>query len=139
MSESASPTAAAPHHARGVLDSQHDGQIVLAVPGTSYQIHLSVYQPVNTPAGKRLVGTIRGQARRIDVVRTGGRYIEPVMGRPRRIQGTVVAIDAAGQTLTVDAGVPMVCKVDGIQRADQFAVGQLVALDLVPGTGFTPA
>lgn len=139
MSESASPTAAATHHARGVLESQGDSQIVLAVPGTSYQIHLLVYQPVSTPVGKRLIGSIRGQARRIDVVRTGGRYIEPVMGRPRRIQGTVVGIDSGGQTLTVDATVPIVCKVDGPQRAESFAVGQLVALDLVPGTGFIAA
>lgn len=128
-----------PNIARAVLRESGDERVVLAVPGTDYQLHLGVYKAPSTPVGKRILGTIRAQARRIDVVHTGGRYIEPVYGTPRRIQGEIVAIDAANQTLTVHAGVPVVCKTDGRQRADQFKLGDLVAFDVLPGASFTPA
>jgi len=127
-----------PNTARAVLHEATDESVVLAVPGTDYLLRLSVYKAPSTPVGKRILGTIRAQARRIDIVHTGGRYIEPVYGTPRRIQGEIVATDPAQQTLTVSAGVPIVCKTDARQRADQFKVGDLVAFDLLPGASFTP-
>lgn len=135
----ANPSPASPGTARGLLAEASDERIILSVPGTSYQIHLGVYQRPSTQVGKPIVGTIRAQARRIDVVRTGGRYIEPVYGRPRRVQGAVIAVDQGQQTVTVDAGVPMVCKVDAGQRAEQFKVGDFVSFDVLPGAAFTPA
>jgi len=128
-----------PSHTRAVLASQSSDSVVLSVPGTSYQLHLGVYQPLSAHIGKTVIGAIRAQARRIDVVRTGGKYIEPVYGRPRRIQGTIVAIDPADQTVTIDATVPFVCRTDGRQRAEQFTVGQFVACDVAPGASFVPA
>lgn len=127
-----------PNTARAVLHDANDDTVVLAVPGTDYLLRLSVYKAPSTPIGKRILGTVRAQARRIDVVRTGGRYIEPVYGPPRRIQGEIVAVDPANQTITVHAGVPVVCKTDGRQRADAFKVGDFVAFDVLPGASFTP-
>ena len=125
--------------ARGVLTEATDEQIVLSIPGTDYQFHLSVYKRPSTPVGKRIAGTIRAQARRVDVVFTGGRFVEPVYGRPRRVQGEIVATDPGAQTITVHAGAPLVCKVEAPQRAEQFKVGDFVAFDVRAGASFTPA
>lgn len=124
--------------ARGVLAEAGAGTIVFAVPGTDYQMHLGVSGPLGTHVGKRLVGTIRVQARRVDVVKTGGRYIEPVMGRPRRIQGDVIAVNPGANEITVEAAVPIVAKLDALQRAEAFRVGDFVAFDATPGAVFVP-
>lgn len=127
--------------ARGTLAERHDDRVVLALPGTDYRILLLTAGPVTGEVGRRIRGVIRAQARRIDVVVTGGRYLEPVCGRPRRVQGAVVAIDSDADTLTVSAhdGAPIVVKTDGRQRAGDFRVGQFVSMDVLHGATFTQA
>lgn len=129
-------TQRSPNHVRGVLLESSDDRIVIEIPDSSYQIHLKVYQPLSTPVGKRVVGTIRANARRITVTKTGGRYIEPVYGRPRNIQGAIVATDPSEQTVTIHAGAPIVCKLPKSQRAEQFSVGDFVTSALEPGATF---
>jgi hypothetical protein len=131
-------TATKAYHARGVLAEQREGEIVLTVPTTDYRIRLKTYQPISTPIGKRLVGIIRAQARRVDVVHTGGCYIEPVYGRPRRVQGEILEIDPSGQTITVHAGAaPIVCKLSSQQRVGSFKVGDFVSFDVLEGASFS--
>ena len=126
------------YHARGVLAEQREGEIVLAVPTTDYRILLKTYQPTTTAIGKRLVGIIRAQARRVDVVHTGGSYIEPVYGRPRRVQGEIFEIDPSGQSITVHAGAaPIVCKLSTSQRAESFKAGDFVSFDVLDGATFS--
>lgn len=131
-----SPTAKIdPSLARGVYAGEAAGRLRFGVPNTNYDIHLFPEQPVTTPEGKRLVGLVRAKARRIDVVSTGGRFIEPVSGAPRRIQGVVVRSDSGG--VVVDAGVPFHCATtDPRQRPDQFKPGDFVACDLLAGASF---
>ncbi len=132
-----------PRLARGVLAEvvapapPKPGYIKMTFPNTSYELHLLPTAPINTPAGKRLIGTIRARAKRIDVVETGGRFVEPVYGRPRRVQGTVVAID--GNAVVVDAGMPIHCEpTDPRQKPADFTPGDLVAFDVLDGATFTP-
>jgi len=129
---------------RGVLNAvvpaagNKPAHIILSIPNTSYELHLIPTAPVSAAIGKRLIGTIRAQARRIDVVGTGGQYVEPVMGRPRRVQGTVLRAEAGA--VVVDAGVPVhVIPTDSRQNAEQFPVGQLVSFDVLAGATFTQA
>ena len=133
-----------PRLARGVLaevvapTATKPGYIKLTVPNTSYEFHLLTDGPVCSQTGKRIVGTIRALAKRIDVVETGGRYVEPVYGRPRRVQGTVLAIENGA--VVVDAGVAMHCTpTDPRQKAEQFQPGQLVSFDVLDGASFAPA
>lgn len=131
-------TATKVNHARGILAEQHDGEIVLTVPNTDYRILLKTYQPITTPIGKRITGIIRAQARRVDVVRTGGSYIDPVYGRPRRVQGEILEVDPSGQCIMVHAGAaPIVCKLSPQQRADAFKVGDYVSFDVLEGASFS--
>jgi hypothetical protein len=129
--------------ARGELVEEHDGSIVLAVPGTDYRMNLLVGTPLNAAEhdllNRKIRGVIRAQARRIDVVVTGGRFVEPVYGRPRRVQGVIVATDPASDTVTVQAhdSLPIVCKTNGAQHAADFRIGQFVAFDVAAGATFS--
>lgn len=109
-----------------------------AVPNTSYELHLRAVGTIAAQPGKRLIGVIRASARRIDETKSGGRFVEPVMGRPRRVQGTIVAIKDGA--IVVDAGVPIHCTpTDPRQKADLFAVGAFVGFDVLDGASIQPA
>jgi hypothetical protein len=129
--------------ARGELVEEHDGSIVLSVPGTDYRMNLLVGTPLNASENdlmnRKIRGVIRAQARRIDVVVTGGRFVEPVYGRPRRVQGVIVATDPAADTVTVQAhdSLPIVCKTNGAQHAADFKIGQFVSFDVAAGATFS--
>ena len=87
------------------------------------------------------MGTITARARRVDTVPSGGKYVEPVIGRPRRVQGRVIghASGSGGDRLIVDAGVPMhFTLTDGRQHPKDFAVGDMVSFDVLDGACFTP-
>lgn len=126
------------------------GAIVFALPGSNYLLHLRPLpgvDAVTVEPGHRLRGTIAVTARRVDIVRTGGRFVEPLVGRPRRVQGTVLAIDSHANTLTLNAGgaaavdglpLPIVVKLgDARQQAEQFPLDSLVACDVLDGGTFT--
>jgi hypothetical protein len=130
-----------PTLARGVLEEFHDATatkpatIVISVPNTSYRTHLEPLGPITAAIGKRIVGTVRAEATRIDVVTTGGRYLEPVFGRPRRVQGTVVALHQGA--VVVNAGLPIHCTLtDRRQHAKDFQPGQFVSFDVLRGATF---
>jgi hypothetical protein len=126
-----------PTIARGNLISADAAQVVISIPNTNYQLHLVPTAPINLERGKRILGTIKLEAKRIDTVGTGGEYIEPVYGRPRRVQGTVIRTQNGA--VVIDAGVPIHAKpTDPRQSADQFQAGQFVSFDALPGATFTP-
>ena len=122
-----------PGLARGTLEGVHEQTatkpafIVLGLYNSDYQLHLLPVGEITAPVGKRILGTIRAEAKRVDIVRTGGKYVEPVIGRPRRVQGRIVETDTARNTITVDAAAPFVCRLtDHRQRASDFEPGQFV-------------
>jgi hypothetical protein len=128
--------------ARGTLASGSPGPglIVATFPNTNYHMHLIAGSDVPSVIGERLIGIIRVDARRVDIVNTGGKYIEPVYGRPRRVQGRVVSWDDASSTLVVDAGVPIHLELqDDRQAPSQFGKGTLVGCDVLDGATFTPS
>ncbi len=125
--------------ATGVLAEKSPGKLVLAVPGTDYRLQLVPVGQVDTGLGDRVSGTIRANAQRVDVISAGGRYIEPVFGRPRRVQGRIIGGDPKTNTLVVLASVPLTVKLMDHQRAGQFAAGQMVSFDIEPGASFEQA
>jgi hypothetical protein len=125
--------------ATGRLESIDADTLVLGIPGTDYRIHLVGKPPEGAGPGARITGRITARAKRVDKVPSGGRFIEPVFGRPRRVQGRIIAGDTAANTITVDCGVPVVCGfTDARQNAAQFAIGQLVSFDIERGATFEP-
>ena len=125
-----------PSVARGILRETSEGKIVLTFPGTEYRLHLATKGGVSAPVGAKVEGRIVAQARRMDVIKSGGRYIEPVEGRPRRVQGRVIGVDEAADCVIVSAGVPICCKTDDRQKATDFKPDQMVSMDVLPGAFF---
>lgn len=127
-------------HATGVLVEKGDGRIVLSLPHTDYRLHLAADAAAGALAAAELNGRIAGRivaaAQRVDVVTTGGRYIEPLYGRPRRIQGTIVATDTKTNTITINCTVPVECRLMPGQRAADFQPGQFVTCALERGARF---
>ncbi|HLO40451.1 MAG TPA: hypothetical protein VK176_05455 [Phycisphaerales bacterium] len=142
MIEPSPTTKLAPNLTRGTLlenvpeTATRAAYVVVRIPNTSYQLHLVPTTGLADRLGKKVIGTIRAQAKRVDTVGTGGRFVEPVAGRPRRVQGFVIATDAS--TITVDAGVPIICTLtDERQNPSQFKPGQFVGFDILDGATFT--
>lgn len=130
-----------PRHARGVFaghtpaTATKPALVTITFPNTNYQLHLRPVGDVHAEEGKRIIGTIHAQARRIDLVGTGGRYVEPVYGRPRRVQGLIVAIEA--NAVVVNAGVPIHCTPTAPgQKSSDFALGDFVSFDVLDGASF---
>jgi hypothetical protein len=115
-------------------------KIVLGLPGTDYQLHLKLAGGTPAPSGAEVSGMIQARARRVDVVQTGGRYVEPLAGPPRRVQGTIVAADAGAHTLTVACapGCALVCELTAGQPGADLPVGALVAFELEGPASFLP-
>jgi hypothetical protein len=114
--------------------------VELSLAGTEYRLRLALPQPAPGLAlGKPASGVVRVKAKRVDPARAGGRYIEPVFGRPRRVQGLVTSIDPHAQTITVLAACPVVARLLPSQRAEAFEAGDLVGFEVEPDASFTPA
>ncbi|QDU72608.1 hypothetical protein [Mucisphaera calidilacus] len=127
-----------PNLVAGVVEEVTDDTLTLRIPGTDYRLSL-VIRGETPEVGKTVTGTIHANAKRVDVIAAGGRYIEPVYGRPRRIQGRIIAGDPAANTITVKAAVPVVCAfTDQRQQTARFSAGQMVSFDVQPGATFTP-
>ena len=130
-----------PSLARGTLTeivaptATNTGFIKVSFPNTSYELHLAPVSPPRTEPGKKIHGVIRAKARRIDTVQTGGRYVEPVFGRPRRVQGTVLAV--TGSEVLVNAGVPIhLTPTHPQQNAADFEPGEFISCDVMDGATF---
>lgn len=123
----------------GVVAERRGGEITLAHPGSSYRLDLRLDEPEQggVAVGARVRGEIRVQAARIDVIKTGGKYIEPVDGPPRRVAGRVLETDRYANIVIVDAGpFVVVCTPNAHQKASDFAVDQLVTMGVKPGATF---
>lgn len=123
------------------------GSVVLGVHGTDYLITLTPsVQPADFPVpasrrNRRIRGTVEGRALKMHRADAGGRFIEPVHGQPRIVQGTVSRVDAANDRLLMDIVVPMWITVETEvtgQSASDFQPGELLNFYLESGTRFVP-
>jgi len=121
----------------GVLRASEGGTITLAKPGTDYALELVVGEAPSARLGEKIRGEIRVNAARMDVIETGGKYIEPVAGPPRRVAGRIVEIDSRVNLVVVDAGpFNVVCTPHELQKATRFQVDQMVTMGVKPGATF---
>lgn len=127
--------------ARVYLQQRIADEVVLSIGGTNYQLHLKAAGPVTPSKQGRVNGVIRLPVWKVDAVSAGGgAYIEPVYGKPRRVQGRIIATDAAANTVTVVvAGCPVVGVLPARWQAATFKPGAAVAMDILEGAAFEPA
>ncbi len=132
-----------PRIARGVFvadipeTATRPGYVRLGFPNTSYKLDLIPEGEVVGTPGKRIEGTVHAQAARLDKIGGGGRFVEPVFGTPRRVQGRVVAVNAETNEVIVSAGVPFhLHPTDPRQKATDFAEGEMVTCGIKNGAVF---
>ncbi len=113
-----------------IVDSIKDGIITLRVPGSNYANSFALADTAAplTP-GERIRGTIHAPAWKIDSVELGGNYVEPLFGRPRRMQGTILSVNVASNELTVQVGYEATVRLPDLAKASDYKVGQRVGWD----------
>ena len=117
------------------------GLITLRANGCNY---VNTFAIAGTPPptllpGARVRGTILAPAWKVDRVELGGNYVEPLAGRPRRMQGAILAVNAAANELTVQVGYEVTVKLPVKYRASDYEIGQRIGWDNLEIPTFTPA
>lgn len=114
-------------------------KVVVQIPSTNYQLHLHCpAEPEVSPQG-RTRGVIRCRVWKVDLVSPGGAFIEPIYGRPRRVQGRVTEHVAGENALVVSVhGCPIVGHLSERWAASEIPIGTLVGLDCYEGASFEP-
>jgi hypothetical protein len=114
-----------------IVDQIANGHITLRVPGFNYA-HTFAFPGNPPPAlapGARVQGTIHAPAWKLDRVELGGNYVEPLAGRPRRMQGTILSVNPAANELTVQVGYQATVKLPPKYQASNYKVGERVGWD----------
>ncbi|HVX83953.1 MAG TPA: hypothetical protein VH253_03980 [Phycisphaerae bacterium] len=126
-----------------VIESLADNAVTLRVPGMNYQntfaFHPNSSGVENLQPGHRIRGTIHAPAWKVDRVDMGGNYVEPLFGRPRRMQGTILSVNAAANELTVQVGYEVTVRLPEKYRAADYQPGQRVGWDNIDIPTFEPA
>jgi hypothetical protein len=112
--------------------------VIFEVPGTEYRLHLATTSPLGGREAKRVHGEIHAKALRMHRSDTGGRFIEPIYGQPRIVQGEVLAVDVAGRRVLMDMAVPVWVSVQPAQDLDAIQPGELWNCYVESGTRFEP-
>ncbi len=139
-------TAADPHadlpQVRAVVHAVAEGRIELALPHSDYVVHLGLeVDParIAVPTGKRIRGRVDAVGMRFHRASGGGRFIEPVMGEPRIVAGTVLHVDRAAGRVLVDCAMPIwIAPEEADQDWSIFEERALVTGYLRSGMVFTP-
>jgi hypothetical protein len=122
--------------------------VVLGVHGTDYRLELTPavapadFPPLRSERNRRIRGVISARALKMHQASAGGRFIEPVHGRPRIVQGTVYAVDAENDRLLMDVVVPMWVSVESAvtgQSASDFSQGDMLNFYVESDIGFSPS
>jgi len=113
-----------------IVDCIDNGIATLRVPGSNYR-NSFVFNgnPASLPAGARVRGTIHAPAWKVDRVELGGNYVEPLFGRPRRMQGTILSVNPSRNELTVQVGYEATVKLPAGDKADTFKPGDRIGWD----------
>ncbi len=113
-----------------VVESVEDQIVTLAVPGSNYRSSFQIVGgSVSLVVGARVRGTIHAPAWKVDRVELGGNYVEPLYGRPRRMQGTILAVNAAVNELTVQVGYEATVKLPEKYKAADYKIGDRIGWD----------
>ncbi len=121
------------------LIEKNDDRIVIGIVRTNYRIHLSPVGMINTEPGRRIHGVIALPVWKVDRVSAGGWFIDPVFGRPRRVQGRVVqSLDSSNQLVVSLGGCVMLANLPSQYKSADYPGGSRIALDVRDEATFAP-
>ena len=102
------------------------GQALRINPGFGgYQLQVDYPSGPTLEPGMTVCGSLHAVTPQLWTPQSGGRFIEPLRGRPYRLQGTVAAhLEPNGMLL--DVGIPVHVAIDGHQRAAELPIETVV-------------
>ena len=123
-----------------IVDHVANGQVTLRTPTLNYRNTFAI-APETAAAlkpGAHVRGTIHAPAWKVDRVELGGNYVEPLYGRPRRMQGTILAVNPQTNELTVQVGYEATVRLPERYQAADYHRGQRVGWDNLEPPTFEP-
>ncbi len=111
-----------------IVDATQDGLVTLKMLNANY---CNTFKFIGEPPqiGSRVVGEVYAYARKAEMVSLGGNYVEPLFGRPRRMQGMVLEQNVIRNELRVQTGYEVTVKLPENQPATEFPIGSHVGWD----------
>jgi hypothetical protein len=125
--------------AHGKVLSVSNGGVVFAPANSTYQMQLATSEPYTGAIGKPIAAILRGKARKIYTVPSGGGFVSPIFGPPKIVQGWALYVD--DRTVVIRGGVPFVIELPGSDDAvdlseGAIAVGKMLNAVVFPGATF---
>lgn len=112
-----------------IVEAIEDGVVTLKTPNNNYRNSFKLADGVTLTHGQRVTGTIHAPAWKVDHVELGGNYVEPLFGRPRRMQGTILSIHTDTNELTVLTAYEVTVKLPSLYQVANYAAGTRIAWD----------
>jgi hypothetical protein len=125
---------------RGKIIAIEGRTVVFAPENTNYELRLEAEGPLDgVHVGVITTAIIRLSARKLWTVPSGGNFIEPIFGPPRKVQGRIRYLD--DDRMVVQAGTPIVVALPADPSAydlvrGPLAVGSIVNVSVLPGATF---
>ncbi len=112
------------------VEAVADKMVTLKVADKNYRNSFVLKgDTANLVQGSKVAGTIHAPAWKVDRVALGGNYVEPLYGRPRRMQGTILAVKAGVNELVVQVGYEVTVKLPEKYKASEYQVGERIGWD----------
>ena len=112
-----------------IVESIENDLVTLKTPSANYRNTFKCSSAADLAVGKWVSGSIHAPARKIDVVSEGGNYVEPLFGRPRRMQGLVLRQNVAENSLIVQTAYETTAQLPLQQQAADYPAGSRVGWD----------
>ncbi|MGC9260305.1 MAG: hypothetical protein ACP5I8_09570 [Phycisphaerae bacterium] len=121
-----------------IVESIENDLLTLKAPNANYRNTFKCSSAGDTAVGRRITGEIHAAARKIEAVSQGGNYVEPLFGRPRRMQGLVLRQNPGNNLLLVQTGYKVTVRLPPQQTAADYPVGSRVGWDNADWPEFIP-
>src|SRR4051794_27263329 len=92
--------------AQGRVIRVDDNAVIFAPLNTTYELKLLTTSRYDGPVNTLIDAYLRGNARKLWTVASGGNFITPIQGPSRIVQGRVKYLD--NKTMVVQAGAPFI-------------------------------
>jgi hypothetical protein len=121
---------------KGRIREVKDGRAIFLPAGTNYELRLNTASPYAGEVDTPIRALIRGAARKVYTVPSGGNFITPILGEPRIVQGRVLWADE--KTIVVQGGANFIIDLPAANSAidldeGPIAVNALVNVTIFPG------
>jgi hypothetical protein len=126
--------------AKGKITEVRENLVVFCPNNTNYQLHLiSEEGRYSGPTNEPVEVVVKGVARKMWTVVSGGNFISPIFGPPRIVQGRVRYADE--RVLVIQAGALITIELPSSDMAidltnGPITVGSLVNATVMPGATF---